>query len=96
MVWAATASMGMRSICLTPHANITSGLQSTQRALLLAQTASCRIHDELLLPVMQALCQENGLSPPTSFRTLPLEIRMLILHSLPVSLPSPQPRDTSA
>ena len=84
VVWAATASMGMRSTCLTPDAAVSSLPCSPQQGVQLAQTASHRIHDELLLPVMQALCQEEGLSPPSSLRTLPMEIRMLILHSLPV------------
>ena len=88
VVWATTASMGTRNICLTPDAVSTAVAGSTEQGILLAQTASHRIHDELLLPVMQALCQEEGLSPPSSLRTLPMEIRMLILQSLPVRLPS--------
>ena len=95
-MWAATASMGMRSISLTPCATYASVPESTQQGVLLAQKAFHRIHDELLLPVMQALCQENGLSPPTSIRTLPLDIRMLILHCLPVRSPASQPHRISA
>ncbi len=89
VVWASTASMGTRSICLPPNATSAAVAGSTEQGVLLAQTASHRVHDELLLPVMQALCQEEGLSPPSSLRTLPMEIRMLILHSLPVRPPSP-------
>ncbi len=88
VVWAATESMGTRSVCLSPDAISTAVAGSTEQGVVLAQTASHRIHDELLLPVLQALCQEEGLSPPSSLRTLPMEIRMLILHSLPVRLPS--------
>ncbi|CAL5221243.1 g3397 [Coccomyxa viridis] len=83
VVWAATESMGTRSVCLSPDAISTAVAGSTEQGVVLAQTASHRIHDELLLPVLQALCQEEGLSPPSSLRTLPMEIRMLILHSLP-------------
>ena len=60
--------------------------QAGQQAALLSSAAARRVHDELLLPVIQGLCCDEGLSPPTSLRTLPLEIKMLVLRNLPVRL----------
>lgn len=90
VVWAAAASMGVRSVTLTPDAAVTPGPQCTRPSVLLSRAASLRIHDELLLPVRQALCQEQGLSPPASLRTLPLEIIMPVLQSLQVWHCSPR------
>lgn len=86
VVWAATASMGIRSITVTCNATVHSVPEETQQGVLLSRAASQKIHDELLLPVLHALCQEEGLSPPSSLRTLPLEIKVLILQGLPVSI----------
>lgn len=84
VVWATTASMGVRSITLAPDVAAGSVPQGSQQAAVLSMAASRIVHDELLLPVVQALCLEEDLSPPASLRTLPLEIKMLILQSLQV------------
>ncbi len=84
VVWAATASMGIRSVTITPDAAGTLGAQCTPPSLLLSRAASLKFHDELLAPVLQALCQEQGLRPPASLRALPLEIKMQVLQSLQV------------
>ena len=91
VVWAATPSMGVRSMTLAADAVGGSAAQAGQQAALLSSAAARRVHDELLLPVIQGLCSDEGLSPPTSLRTLPLEIKLLVLRNLPVRLRVPLP-----
>ena len=91
VVWAATPSMGVRSMTLAADAAGSSATQAGQQAALLGSAAARRVHDELLLPVIQGLCCDEGLSPPTSLRTLPMEIKLLVLRNLPVRLRVPLP-----
>ena len=91
IVWAATPSMGVRSMTLAADAAGSFAAQAGQQAALLSTAAARRVHDELLLPVIQGLCSDEGLSPPTSLRTLPLEIKLLVLRNLPVRLRVPLP-----
>jgi hypothetical protein len=90
VVWAAAASMGVRSVTLTPDAAVTPGPQCTRPSMLLSKAASLKIHNELLLPMLRVLCQEQGLSPPASLRSLPLEIKLQVLQSLQVWHCSPK------
>ena len=94
VVWAATPSMGVRSMTLAADAAGSSATQAGQQAALLGSAAARRVHDELLLPVIQGLCSDEGLSPPTSLRTLTLEIKLLVLRNLPVRLHVPLPLHT--
>lgn len=89
-MWAAAASMGVCSVTLTPDAAVTPGTQCTRPSVLLSRAVSLKIHDELLLPILRALCQEQGLSPPASLRSLPLEIKLQVLQSLQVWHCSPK------
>ena len=86
VVWAATPSMGVRSMTLAADTASSLAGQAGQQDALLSSAAARRVHDELLLPVIQGLCCDEGLSPPTSLRTLPLEIKMLVLWNLSVRL----------
>ncbi|CAK0781644.1 hypothetical protein CVIRNUC_005434 [Coccomyxa viridis] len=83
VVWATTPSMGVRSMTLAADTAGSLATQAGQQAALLSTAAARRVHDELLLPVIQGLCSDEGLSPPTSLRTLPLEIKLLVLRNLP-------------
>ena len=91
VVWATTPSMGVRSMTLAADTAGSLATQAGQQAALLSTAAARRVHDELLLPVIQGLCSDEGLSPPTSLRTLPLEIKLLVLRNLPVRLCVPLP-----